>query len=226
MRRLACLLAVCLPFAALADGIDIREHSAIPFWQRNDGAWESVMRVDRGCDGYSIGAIRTTTNGLVRAESTNVTEVGMAIVRYESVGVSSGRAFCRTNETRCPLWQLPSYTNEIVSNDGVTILSVVEHSVLATNIAASLVQAELPCRLGVPESVFVSLPYADLLDKLPLDYPATKIHFRTGFDGYVLIRFEEGEGRITIKRLLPDKLPYERKSKIRVYGADAVHGGV
>lgn len=84
---------------------------------------------------------------------------------------------------------------------------------------------ELPCRFGVPQSIVVNPPYTDLMELLPLDYPETYIRIRTGFDGYLLIRFEEAEMRLTIKRLLPEKLPYEQKPRnMLILRDDALNG--
>ena len=60
---------------------------------------------------------------------------------------------------------------------------------------------------------------------LPLDWPETYTRVRTGFDGYLLIRFDEREMRLTIKRLLPEKLPYEHpRRNIRVLRDDLLNG--
>lgn len=218
MRRIVYLLAVCLSFAALA--------APPTFWLRNDGAWEGVARVSRTAPGYSLGTLHITTNGLVRIPETNVVETGTAEVVYESRGIRSGQAFCRTNSAVVPLFDLAEYTNNLIHLDGHTLLRVTEHSLPATNVTSRTVQTSLPGRLGLPHSVLVGLPYTDLLDPLPLDYPETYIHIRTGFDGYIHFRFDERDGRITIKRLLPEILPYERKPKVQIIDGPHAHGGV
>ncbi len=218
MRRLAYLLVICLPFAALA--------APPTFWLRNDGCWEGVARVSRASPGYSLGTLHITTNGLVRIPETNVVETGTADVVYESKGIRDGQAVCRTNSAVVPLLDLAEYTNTVIRGEGQTLLRVTEHSLPETNITSRFVQTSLPGRLGLPHSVLVSLPYTDLLDPLPLDYPETYIHIRTGFDGYIHFRFDEADGRMTIKRLLPEKLPYERKPKVQIIDGPHAHGGV
>lgn len=218
MRRLAYLLAACLPFAALA--------APPTFWLRNDGAWEGVARVSRTSPGYSLGTLHITTNALVRVPETNVVETGTAEVVYESRGIRNGQAFVRTNSLAIPIVLLAEYTNTVAHGEGQTLLRVTEHSLPATNITSRTVQTSLPGRLGLPHSVLVNLPYTDLLDPLPLDYPETYIHIRTGFDGYIHFRFDEADGRMTIKRLLPEKLPYERKPKVQIIDGPHAHGGV
>ncbi len=219
MRRLFRLLAICLPFAAAL--------AAPPtFWLRNNGAWEGVARVSRTSPGYSLGTIHVTTNGLARVSDTNVVETGTAEVVYESRGIRNGQAFVRTNFLAISIVLLAEYTNTIAHLEDHTLLRVTEHSQPETNITSRFVQTSLPGRLGLPQSVLVGLPYTDLLDPLPLDYPETYIHVRTGFDGYIHFRFDEADGRMTIRRLFPEKLPYERKTNIRVIDGDHAHGGV
>lgn len=91
--------------------------------------------------------------------------------------------------------------------------------------AATGTNYEAEVRFGVPQTITADLPYTDLLEYLPADWPATKIRVRTGFDGYLLIRYDERENQLTIKRLLPEKLPWERRPRnIRVSREDLLYG--
>lgn len=81
---------------------------------------------------------------------------------------------------------------------------------------------ELPVRLGVPQSVRVSLPYEDILEFLPDGYPTTRIHAVAGFDGYIIIRFDERTNKLTVKRLFPEALPYEKAPDVILLDPDVV----
>ena len=225
MKRLF-LLAICLSFAVFAD---------VPMWQRNNGAWEAILRVNKEDAFIDVGDFRAVTNGIVHHVETTVTTTVLYRVDYvgrrlltsgSSAGqyhVEAWRDFAR-GETG--FGSLDFVTNALIAKFDTVTMNI---QALSTNVASHSVDrqttGDLPCRFGVPATVAVDLPYTDLLEMLPLDWPDTYIRVRTGFDGYLLLRFDENEMRLTIKRLLPEKLPYERTPQnLRVRRADLLYG--
>ena len=225
MKRLF-LLALCLSFAALAD---------VPMWQRNNGAWEAVLRVSKDEAFVDFWDFRAVTNGIVHyVEATATTTV---LYRVDYVGASLITTGSHAGSYYRENWHafahgetgpggLVAVTNAL--NSKFTDLTM-DIQALSTNVASHAVDhqmsGDLPCRFGVPASITVDLPYTDLLDMLPLDWPDTYIRIRCGFDGYLLLRFDEREMRLTIKRLMPERLPYERTPKnLRLRRDDVLNG--
>lgn len=249
MKRLVYLLAICLAFAARAE-------SRILMWQRNHGAWEAVVRVSKEEPYWTFGDFRAVTNGLVtryfpHQEETNI----LWRVDYDFYSKYSGNSvgaerkayswrlygyervypvpapMAWTNDPATVAWQ----TNRLAANCAqlggnirydYTAFTVVRTNVVDVTPQPIVGSGELPCRFGVPESVTVELPYADILEPLPLNYPNTVIRVRTGFDGYLILRLDgPDEMNLSIRRLLPEKLPYERTPQnIRVSLDDLLHG--
>lgn len=216
MKRLF-LLAICLSFAALAD---------IPMWQRNNGAWEAVVRVSKDELFWDFGDFRAVTNCVQTYYTSVTTTTTVWRVDYHREYTGNNNAHGVEN------WHvfthdLDACTNHLASppyfNFSCTV-SFVEDRV-KTVVTPHSRTVDVPCRFGVPASISVDLPYTDLLEMLPLDWPGTYINVRTGFDGYILIRLDENEMRLTIKRLLPEKLPYERTPQnLRLRRDDVLNG--
>ena len=246
MKRLAFLLAVCLSFAARAD---------TPMWQRNNGAWEAVVRVSKENPYYDFYDFRAVTNGMVtryfpHQETTNV----LWRVDYDFYNRHSGNSIVAekksyswhfygleriypvpepmswTNDTATVAWQTNHFAEAVAKDNGnirydYTAWTVVRTIVTDVTPKPVSYSGDLPCRFGVPQSITVNPPYTDLLEMLPLNWPETYIRIRTGFDGYLLLRFTEDEMRLTIKRLLPEILPYEHpRRNIRVLRDDLLNG--
>lgn len=226
MKRLVFLLAICLSFAAHAELM----------WQRNNGVWEAVVRVSKEEPVWEIGDFRAVTNGLIRTVETIVSTSVVFRVEYEGgresvsdKGVSSwySERWHDFAVNYDGFGGLVAVTNRLAGRfDACTFLDI---SPVKTNISVKTIphqfSGDLPCRFGVPQTITVNPPYTDLLEMLPLDWPETYIRIRTGFDGYLLIRFDEREMRLTIKRLLPEKLPYEHpRRNIRVLRDDLLNG--
>ena len=226
MKRLVYLLAACLSFAAHAELM----------WQRNNGVWEAVVRVSKEEPVWEIGDFRAFTNGYVRAVETIVSTSVVFRVEYEG-----GRE--TVSDKGVHSWYSERWHDYAVNYDGFGGLVAVTNRLagrfdtctflditpVKTNISVKTIphqfSGDLPCRFGVPQTITVDHPYTDLLEMLPLDWPETYTRVRTGFDGYLLIRFDEREMRLTIKRLLPEKLPYEHpRQNIRVLRDDLLYG--
>ena len=212
------LLAICLSIAAFAD---------IPMWQRNNGAWEAVVRVSKEEPYWEFGDFCAVTNCV----KTYYTSVSTTTTVWR---VDYHREFTSNNNVNgVDNWHvfthdLDACTNNLAKSPYRNFSCVVSFS---TNRVKTVVTphnrtVELPCRFGVPAAVTVDLPYTDLLEMLPLNWPDTFIRVRTGFDGYILLRFTEDEMRLTIKRLLPEKLPYERTPRNRRVSRDDLLNGV
>ena len=245
MKHLVYLLAICLSFAARAELM----------WQRNHGAWEAVVRVNREAAYYDFYDFRGVTNGMLtitfpREEETNV----LWRVDYDFYNRHSGNSIVAerksyswhfyalervypvpapmawTNDVATVAWQTNHFAEVVAKDNGnirydYTAWTVVRTNVVDVTPRPIVKTGDLPCRFGVPASVTVNPPYTDLLEMLPLSWPETHIRIRTGFDGYLLIRFEEAEMRLTIKRLLPEKLPYEQKPRnMLILRDDALNG--
>lgn len=245
MKRLAYLLAICLSLAARAELM----------WQRNHGAWEAVVRVSKESAYYDFYDFHGVTNGIVTVtyphqEETNV----LWRVDYDYYHRHSGNSIVSerkayswhffglervypvpapmawTNDTATVTWQTNHFAEASVKDNGnqrydYTAFTVVRTNVVDVTPRPLFYSGDLPCRFGVPQSIMVNPPYTDLMELLPLNYPETYIRIRTGFDGYLLLRFNEDEMRLTIKRLLPEKLPYENKPRnIRVSRDDLLYG--
>jgi hypothetical protein len=246
MKRLVYLLAICLSFAALAD---------IPMWQRNNGAWEAVVRVNKEAAYYDFYDFRAVTNGMLtitfpHKEETNVlwrvdydvytrhrgTSLVTEYKQYSFAFYAIERIYpvpdpmAWTNDLNTIAWKTNNFAEAEAKDNGnirydYTAWTVVRTNVVDVTPLPISYSGNLPCRLGVPASVAVNPPYTDLLEMLPLNWPETYIRIRTGFDGYLLIRFEEAEMRLTIKRLLPEKLPYEQKPRsMYILRDDALNG--
>ncbi len=248
MKRLAPILAYCLPLLCLAA-------TDTPMWQRNHGAWEAVVRVSKENPYYDFGDFRAVTNGLVtltfpHEEATNV----VWLVEYDFYNSHSGNSIVAERKSYSwrfvgieRVWPVPepmAWTNDpnslifktnanmraMIKDNFNTRWDYTSFTPIRTNVVditrRPIVRCgDLPCRFGVPATITVNLPYTDLMELLPLDWPDTHIHVRTGFDGYLLLRFDEDEMRLTIKRLLPEMLPYERPNRnIRVNIDDLLNG--
>jgi len=245
MKRLVYLLAVCLSFAAHAELM----------WQRNNGVWEAVVRVSKEEPVWEIGAFSAVTNGYVlrvfpRVEETNVlwrvdydvysmhndNSIGAERKAYSHFFYATERIYPApepmswTNDMNTIAWHTNHFAEAVLNDDyhiryDYTAFVVVRTNVVDKTRPPAIVTGELPCRFGVPQTITVDHPYTDLLEMLPLDWPETYTRVRTGFDGYLLIRFDEREMRLTIKRLLPEKLPYEHpRQNIRVLRDDLLYG--
>lgn len=245
MRRLF-LLAICLSYAAFAD---------VPMWQRNNGAWEAVVRVSKADAFVDVGDFKGVTNGLVTVHYPHREETNVQWrVDYDYYSKHSGNSIVQerymysfyfygyervypppapmswTNDANTVTWKTNHFAEHCISDNNnvryvYTAFTPVRTNVVDVTRPPIVVADNLPCRFGVPATVTVDLPYTDLLDLLPLDWPDTFIRVRTGFDGYILLRFTEDEMRLTIKRLLPERLPYEQTPKnIRVRLDDVLNG--
>jgi len=80
-------------------------------------------------------------------------------------------------------------------------------------------------QIGVPQGYTVSPPHTDLLEVLPASYPEQHVRIRVGFTGYVLVRFDLRELRLTIRRMAVEPLPTERRPKVRRYLKEDVEHG-
>ena len=229
MKRLALLLTL-LSFAALAD--------THVMWQRNHGAWEAVVRVSKDEPFWNFGDFCAVTNGYIAIPASTSTVVktyahvtssfwlGNAGTSSNYLPDTSGPFYYRHTYNLAPD-DVAAHTNSLALHADFRAIDGVEWYE-KTNVVVSppgVVTGELPCRFGIPATVTVNLPYTDLLEMLPLDWPDTFIRVRTGFDGYILLRFTEDEMRLTIKRLLPEKLPYERTPRNRRVLLDDVLNG-
>ena len=228
MKHLVFLLAVCLSFAARAELM----------WQRNDGVWEAVVRVSKEEPVWEIGAFSAVTNGYVTIPgTTNHYVESRAHIAWSYWRKNAGSVNNFRPDTSGPYYTCHSYnytadtidafTNGLAERADFRAIDAVEwYDVPVIEIIpARRTCGELPCRFGVPQTITVNPPYTDLLEMLPLDWPETYTRIRTGFDGYLLIRFDEREMRLTIKRLLPEKLPYEHpRRNIRVLRDDLLNG--
>ncbi len=246
MKRIVCLLAICLSFAAHAD---------TPMWQRNHGAWEAVVRVNKEEAYYDFYDFHGVTNGIIAVtyphqEETNVLwrvdydfytrHRGSSIIaeykHYSHAFYARERIYpvpdpmAWTNDLNTIAWKTNHFAEACAKDNGNIRYDYTAFTPLRTNVVDVTPRpisysGEFPCRFGVPQSIMVNPPYTDLMELLPLDYPETYIRIRTGFDGYLLIRFEEVEMRLTIKRLLPEKLPYEKKPRnMLILRDDALNG--
>ena len=246
MRRLTLLFAL-LSITAFAE--------THVMWQRNHGAWEAVVRVSKDEPFWDFGDFRGVTNGLVtkhfpHREETNV----LWRVDYDYYSKHQGNNvgverfvysyFCFgyeyihpprdplawTNDLSTLIWQTNHLVEACVRDNGNQRYDFKTFTPTTNVVDVTrppvVVSGGLPCRFGVPAAVTVDLPYTDLLEMLPLNWPDTFIRVRTGFDGYILLRFDENEMRLTIKRLLPEKLPYERNPRNRRVSRDDLLNGV
>ena len=245
MKRLVYLLATCLSFAARADDLA---------WQRNNGVWEKVVRVSRGVDYVSHG-FRCATNGIVtryfpHQEETNV----QWRVDYDYYSRHSGNSIgaerklytwrlfgleriypvpdpmAWTNDMATVAWRTNHFA-EICANDNgnqryvYTAWTVIRTNIVDVTPRPRTGEGKFPCRLGVPSSIVVTPPYDDLLDLLPLSYPETTIRVKVNFNGYLLLRFFDDDNRLQIRRLLPERLPYEQKPRnMLILRDDALNG--
>ena len=228
MKRLACLLAVCLSFAARAELM----------WLRNNSVWEAVVRVSKEAAYYDFYDFRGVTNGYIYTPgATNHYVESRARITWSLWLRNAGTTQNYRPDTTGPYGTvrggyvtpntIDAYTNNLATRVNFRSIDSVEwYDVPVTQIIPPRVDCgELPCRFGVPQTIVVNPPYTDLMELLPLDYPETYVRIRTGFDGYLLIRFDEREMRLTIKRLLPEKLPYEHpRRNIRVLRDDVLNG--
>ncbi len=228
MKHLAYLLVICLAFAARAELM----------WQRNHGAWEAVVRVSKESGYYDFYDFRGVTNGYIyTAGTTNHYVESRAHITWSYWMRNAGSSSSYRPDTNGPYntahgWNVTTntidvYTNRLAQAANFRSIDSVEwYDLPITQIVPPRVDCgDLPCRFGVPQTIAVNLPYTDLMELLPLDYPETYIRIRTGFDGYLLLRFTEDEMRLTIKRLLPEKLPYEHpRRNIRVLRDDLLNG--
>ena len=228
MKRIALLFAL-FSLSALAD---------TPMWQRNNGVWEAVVRVSKDEPYWEFGDFHGVTNGYIYiAGYTNYyTETRIEVVwTYwtRNAGTSSNYRpdtsgpYATIHSYNFSEATLPAYTNDLAQKAQFrSIDSIIRHEVPCSQyVPPKVLCGELPCRFGVPETITVDLPYADHFELLPLSWPDTVVRIRCGFDGYLLVRFEESDMQISIKRLLPEKLPYERTPQnIRVSVDDLLHG--
>lgn len=228
MKRLVYLFAICLSLSARAELM----------WLRNNGVWEAVVRVSKEAAYYDFYDFRAVTNGYIyTAGSTNHYVESRAHITWSYWARNAGSPTSYRPDTSGPYstmhdWNITTdaidaHTNRLAQAANFRSIDSVEwYDVPVTQIVPPRVRCgDLPCRFGIPRTITVNPPYTDLMELLPLDYPETCIRIRTGFDGYLLLRFTEDEMRLTIKRLLPEKLPYENKPRnIRVSRDDLLNG--
>lgn len=248
MKRLA-LLFTLLSLSVFAEG-------RIFMWLRNHGAYEAVVRVSKEQEYYEFYGFTGVTNGLVtryfpHEEITNVlwrvdydyyskhqnNSIGAERKAYSYFFYATEQIYpvpdpmSWTNNPATIAWQTNHFAEVCANDNGNQRYVYTSFTVLGTNVVdvtrpPITYSNDLPCRFGVPASVTVNLPYADILELLPLNYPETFIRVRAGFDGYLLFRLSgPDELNLTIKRLLPEKLPYEKKPRnIRVSRDDLLNG--
>ena len=248
MKRLTLLFAL-FSFAARAE--------TQVMWQRNNGAWEAVVRVSKEQAFYEFHGFSGVTNGLVtryfpHEEITNVlwrvdydhyskhdgNSIGQERKHYshsfyaieQIYPVPDPKAW--TNNLGTIAWHTNHFAENCIADNNNIRYVYTAFVPLKTNVVdvthpPIVVSGELPCRFGVPASITVDLPYSDKLELLPSSWPETFIRVRAGFDGYLLFRLAgPDELNLTIRRLLPEKLPYERTPKILRLRRDDVIGGV
>ena len=247
MKRLALLF--------LAFSISVMADSRVFMWQRNNGAWEAIVRVSKEQPYYEFYGFSGVTNGLVtkhfpHQEETNVLWKVDYDYYSKHYGTSTGAErymyslscygyeyiypprdpMAWTNDLSTIIWQTNHLVEACVVDDWKQRYDFKKITPIQTNVVdvthpPIVISGELPCRFGVPATIVVDLPYTDLFEMLPLNWPDTFIRVRAGFDGYLLFRFDENEMRSTIKRLLPERLPYEQTPKnIRVRLDDVLNG--